>query len=119
MKRAVIEPESAALARFLDAHPGQASCTLARVEVVRAVRLHGAESLQRAHQVVEQLRLVNIDDDLLVDAAGIEPWAVRSLDAIHLAAALSLEDDLEALVTYDRRMQEAAEHQGMRVEAPG
>ena len=118
MKRAVIEPESAALDAFLDAHPEQASCALARVEVIRAVRPHGDEDLERAHEIVRQLRLVQIDDDLLDEAASIDPWTLRSLDAIHVAAAKSLADDLEAVVTYDRRMREAAEANGLRVEAP-
>jgi len=44
---------------------------------------------------------------------------MRSLDAIHLAAALSLGRDLAGMVTYDRRMAEASQALGVRVEAPG
>jgi len=43
---------------------------------------------------------------------------LRSLDAIHLAAALELGDELEAVVTYDSRMSSAAEAQGLDVAAP-
>ncbi len=42
-----------------------------------------------------------------------------SLDAIHLATALELIADLEALVTYDKRLGETAEAAGLTVEAPG
>jgi uncharacterized protein len=44
---------------------------------------------------------------------------MRSLDAIHLAAALSLGRDLAGIVTYDRWMAEAAQTLGLRVAAPG
>ena len=48
--------------------------------------------------------LVGIDDRVL-DAAGVlDPAIVRTLDAIHLATALALGDDVEAVVTYDERM---------------
>ena len=44
---------------------------------------------------------------------------MRSLDAIHLAAALDLGDDLEALVTYDKRLAEGASANGIEPIAPG
>lgn len=45
-------------------------------------------------------------------AALLEPDHVRSLDALHLASALDLGDDLEGLVTYDWDMAEARRHSG-------
>ncbi|HEY2548965.1 MAG TPA: hypothetical protein VGI64_00155 [Streptosporangiaceae bacterium] len=45
------------------------------------------------------------------------PAVLRSLDAIHLAAALDLGDDLEALITYDDQLAEAAQFNGIRVTA--
>jgi uncharacterized protein len=44
---------------------------------------------------------------------------MRSLDAIHLSAALSLGRDLAGIVTYDRRMADGAHALDLRVEAPG
>jgi len=53
------------------------------------------------------------------EAAGtLVPPDLRSLDAIHVAAALSLGDDLGDLVTYDARMVNAAEAQGVNVVSP-
>lgn len=53
------------------------------------------------------------------DRAGdLEPDALRSLDAIHLAAALSIGPDLAVLITYDERLRDAALAQGMLVESP-
>lgn len=38
---------------------------------------------------------------------------MRSLDALHVAVALDLGDDLEGLVTYDTRLTEAAAVNGV------
>jgi len=46
------------------------------------------------------------------------PPEVRSLDAIHLAAARLLDMDLDELVTYDDRMRQAAIAQGLTVSSP-
>lgn len=59
-----------------------------------------------------------IDDDILDVAARIEPVSVRSLDAIHLATAVRLGSDLEALVTYDARMIDGAQALGLKVASP-
>ena len=53
------------------------------------------------------------------DAAGrIGPDDLRSFDAIHLVAALKLGDDLQSLLTYDRRLADAAQGSGIAVLAP-
>jgi uncharacterized protein len=52
-------------------------------------------------------------------AADLEPPGLRSLDAIHLSAAMSLGPDLAGVVTYDERMSEGAQALGLAVEAPG
>lgn len=113
------EAESADLERFLVGRPRQVSCVLAKVELLRAVRLLGPASIARAQELLDQLKLVRIDDALLEDAARLDPLILRSLDAIHLAAALSLGRDLAVLVTYDTRMTAAALQLGITVEAPG
>jgi predicted nucleic acid-binding protein len=51
-------------------------------------------------------------------AAKLEPPSLRTLDAIQLASALSLGDDLGAFVAYDRRLAQAAEVAGIGVLAP-
>lgn len=96
----------------------QVSCRLARVEVLRAVRGRGTDALSRAREVVAGLDLIQLDDALLDTAVGLPVPGLRSLDAIHLAAALSLGDELSALVTYDDRMARAARLLGLEVVAP-
>jgi len=118
VKTVVAEPESAALLRLLRRHRLRVSCGLARTEVVRAVRHLGPRATTRARQVLQRIDLVRLDDALL-DAAGVlDASVLRSLDAVHLAAALTVAAQLEAVVTYDARMAAAARLLGLRVAAP-
>jgi predicted nucleic acid-binding protein len=118
VKLVVSEPESSALRRELRGEPDRASCTLARVEVVRAVRPHGAAAVSRARRLLRHIDLVQLDDELLDAAAMLDGGVLRSLDAIHLAAAQTLGDDLDAVITYDERMTTAARLIGLTVRAP-
>jgi len=74
--------------------------------------------MEGARRQLANIDLIRVDDDLLARATDIEPPTVRSLDAIHLAAALSLGSDLAAIVTYDARMSTAAQALGLPVIAP-
>jgi predicted nucleic acid-binding protein len=118
VKLVIAERESTALRRYLGDEPARASCVLARVEVFRAVRGHGAAAVTRARRLLQRLDLVQIDDELLDAAAALDPRVLRSLDAIHLAAAQLLGDELTAVVTYDRRMTAAAALIDLTVVAP-
>jgi predicted nucleic acid-binding protein len=112
------EPQSATLASYLAGRSEQVSSALARVEVVRAVRPHGESSVERASLLVDGLRLVAVDERVLRAAATIGDAKLRSLDAVHLASAEALEDDLEAIVTYDDRLARAAVALGLPVVSP-
>jgi hypothetical protein len=68
--------------------------------------------------VVNGLELVAIDDRLLDEAAFVDPMIIRSLDAIHLAAAPSLGSDLDVVVSYDQRMLEGARLLGLPTASP-
>lgn len=118
VKLVVREPESDALIHHLTERPNRASCALARVEVVRAVAAHGKAAAARARQLLGRISLLRLDDVLLDEAASMDGAVLRSLDAIHLAAAQALGDDLAELVTYDHRMAEAAQRIGLLVNAP-
>lgn len=119
VKLVVAETESDALAGHLRAHPDRVSCALARVEVIRAVRAHGQQAVIRARQLLQRISLVRVDDLLLDEAAALNHANLRSLDAIHLAAARALGHGLTEVVTFDRRMAHAAERMGLVVAAPG
>jgi predicted nucleic acid-binding protein len=55
---------------------------------------------------------------LLDAAAELQDDTLRSLDAIHLAAAQALGDGLTELITYDRRMATAAAGLSLPTTAP-
>lgn len=118
VKLVVAERESTALRRYLATNPQRVSCALARVEVVRAVGAHGTRAVTRARRLLRSLDLVRLDDELLDEAAALDRSILRSLDAIHLAAARTLGDELTSVVTYDARMRAAADLLGLRVDAP-
>lgn len=119
VKLVVPEPESAALRAFLNRWPELTSAALLRTEAVRALRRSGHHQLVgAARRLLSGIRLIRLDEVLLDRAGDLEPGGLRSLDALHLAAALAVEPDLGVLVTYDARLGEAAEYQGLRVESP-
>lgn len=62
--------------------------------------------------------IVELDETIASAAARVEPPSLRSLDAIQLASALAIGEELEAVVTYDRRMADAARAAGLAVMAP-
>lgn len=119
VKVVVEEAESSALRAFLAAGGARrVSSTLLRTEALRAVRHLGPDALATAREGLRRVDLVGIDDRIL-DAAGIlEPRVLRTLDAIHLATALALGDDLDAIVTYDERMLAAARLMGLTTTTP-
>jgi uncharacterized protein len=119
VKTIIEEPESRALMRWLDAKDQLVACELVRVETVRAVRVSEPGAVPRARQAIATLTLIRLDDALYEAAADLEPASLRSLDAVHLAAALSLGRDLAGVVTYDTRMAEAAGVLDLHIEAPG
>jgi predicted nucleic acid-binding protein len=120
VKLVVAEPESTALVQFLHARPERASSALALVEVPRALRRAGLGTAerQRARRLLTRVALIDVDRRILAVAAALDPPGLRTLDAIHLAAALALGEDLDGFVTYDRRLAEAAERIDLEVVAP-
>ena len=97
---------------------------LCDVEVPRAVRKTDPAALPAAAAVIAKLGQVELDDHVRSLAATVDPSALRSLDAIHLASALSLappqgSNSVDMFVTYDRRLASAARAAGLTVVAPG
>ena len=118
VKLALDEPESRALERYLGG-VRFISSELARTEVIRAVRRRAPARLERAKDIVGQAHLVSVTQGNLTEAGQLDPIGLRSLDAIHLASALALGDELEVFVAYDDRLLTAASQLGMPVASPG
>ena len=115
------EAESASLRRYLRRQGGSPRVTsaLARVEVVRAFVIAGPAAVAQARRELDRMYQITLDQDVLDRAATLTPQVrLRSLDAIHLASAQLLGADLQAVVTYDQRMTDAATALGMVVSAP-
>ena len=119
VKLVVEETESPAVRSFLASSGARrVSSTLLRTESLRAVRHLGPVALATVREGLRRVDLIGIDDRIL-DAAGIlEPAVLRTLDAIHLATAMAVGDDLEAIVTYDERMVDAARLMGLSTATP-
>lgn len=117
-KLVVKEPETAALRRWLRSHDELVSSDLTRTELLRVTRLHAPERVTAARAVLDALHLLVITTDVCERAAMLEPRQLRSLDAVHLASAQQLGDDLDGIVTYDQRLADAAGHLAIPVVSP-
>jgi hypothetical protein len=121
LKLVLAEPERPALERVLSQWPDRVSSVLLPIECRRIVlRAGGPPGLRaRLEKELSGLTLVRLDEVVQKLAGTIGPPELRSLDAIHLATALSLGDLPEAFVTYDRRMAVAGRTLGLNVITPG
>lgn len=118
-KLVVVEAETDALrAWFVAGEREPVSSDLARTELVRTVRRAAPDRLVLARDVLEALTLLEVTTEIFEQAGRLEPAILRTLDAVHLAVALDLGDDLEGVVTYDDRLAAAAIYHGIRVIAP-
>ncbi len=112
------EPGRAATVAFLREHEARATSVLSTVEVPRAVARKRADAALGAAAFVGDLVVVALDRTIVSRAAGLAPPGLRTLDAIHLATALEFGRELDAFVTYDGRLGDAARAMGLPVAAP-
>jgi uncharacterized protein len=63
------------------------------VEVLRVCRRSNADALPEAKMLLAQLDLIPLTSDVIDEAAEVGEVMLRSLDAIHLASALSIRAD--------------------------
>ena len=120
LKLAVREPETAALEAHLASLDGLVASRLAVLECRRAVRRAShVRVLQTVDQVLDALYLLDITQAILDEAAVAGPPLLRSLDAIHLATALSIGDAELEVITYDQPFADAARANGLTVVQPG
>jgi predicted nucleic acid-binding protein len=114
------EPESETLRSWLAerAETGWVSSVLAEVESFRALARYSPGAISRLPSVLDLIEMVEIDPAIRISAQAVAPATVRSLDAIHLATALRFGEQLSSFVTYDKRLADAAEDAGLRVDMP-
>jgi predicted nucleic acid-binding protein len=117
VKLFLLERESEALA--IAAQSWQlASSALLEVEAVLAVRRRRPDAETTVRGMLQGLELIEIDADIRRAAAGVANPHLRSLDAIHVATALSLGDHCATFFAYDQRLIAAARAHGLTVTVP-
>jgi predicted nucleic acid-binding protein len=122
VKLVVREEGTAEMRAWADAEVGRAgalwSSDLLRTEAVRTARRAQPEALSAVRDRLDRMALIVLTTDTFRLAAEINPTSLQTLDAVHLAAALALGDDLDGVVTYDERMAESAQALGIPVVQP-
>src|SRR5437588_3245561 len=124
VKLTIDERESSQLQTALDQWTHIVTSLVSQIELFRVVYRATAGMAQhrdprqwdqlreRARTALSRITLVALDQQVVGLAEAVQPFSLRSLDAIHLATALSV-GGLEALVTYDSRLAQAATANGL------
>jgi uncharacterized protein len=113
------ERETGAFRAALRDWPVQVASELIRVEAVcTARRLGGAEILQRANAALERINLVPLTPEIIELSTDAHTPPLRAMDAIHLATALTLREDLGAVFVYDNDLQAAVLSHELNALAP-
>ena len=113
------EAESNALQAYLaDEQATLVSSVLLVVETRRAVQREAPARMPRADLLLAAVGQVGIGPAVVESASRWPEPMLRSLDAIHLATAMLLGDELEAVISYDTSLTDAAASHGLAVVAP-
>ena len=116
------EPGSVAMRRWLiellDAGGSALTSDLGRTEAYRAVARDKPPALPEARVILDSLLRIRVGEQTHVVAMELGPTVLRTLDALHLAVVLGLDGRCAGIVTYDRRIVEAAESLGIRTVSP-
>ena len=99
---------AASIVNRLHREDGLISSVLFRVELLRLTHRTGTDPA-KAQEIVDRVRLVDINDDVIERACAMTV-ELKSLDAIHLATALLLDDPGDPVTgfTHDARLAHAA-----------
>lgn len=74
--------------------------------------------VSQARAALKAVHLMPIRRDILDAAADLSKLGLRTLDGIHLATALSVKSNIDAFITFDHKLGEAAQALGLRVIQP-
>lgn len=117
VKLILLEAESGAVHRWFTEAPRIATSRVGVVETIRATSRRNHDAAQR-DRVLEEVEIIDLGPAIAAAAAALHPPLLRTLDAIHLATAMALLPDLDAFVTYDDRLADAARAIGLPVVRP-
>ena len=112
------EPDAELIRDALARYDAWWSSALLVVELRRLARREGLE--EAVERVLGHTRLFDVDRTVLDRASRIDPVEVRSLDAIHLDAAVTLagRGEIAAVLTFDQQLKTGCARHGLPVEAP-
>jgi uncharacterized protein len=115
VKLLVEEAESGALAQYLDQpNVETVACLLLETELRRFAVRHAIPQ-QEVTAILDSISLYDLPHSLYYEAGILQGPHLRSLDALHLIAAMRLETDV--IISYDNRMQDAAVELGLKIVA--
>jgi predicted nucleic acid-binding protein len=117
VKLVVEEDESRAMNRWYVEAERLVTSRVGHVETVRAASRRDHDPARR-DLVLAGVEVFEFNAGVAAVAAGLRPPLLRTLDAIHVATALALMPELDAFVTYDDRLAEAARAVGLSVVRP-
>ena len=117
VKLVLPEPESDAMLRVAGDGPVLTS-VIGRIELERAVRRMEEFDEARLAAVLAGVEILPVHVAISAIAGSLSPSNLRTLDAIHLASAIAMRDDLTAFYCYDERLADAAREHGLPVVAP-
>lgn len=119
VKLVLSESESGPLRAYLAATSRRLTSRIAEVELSRAVgRVARPGDEAQVSAVLAGLQFIELDNRITAVAASVGPPTLRSLDALHLASALAVREELDTVITYDTRLADAARAAGLEVVAP-
>ena len=118
VKLLITEPESAELRRWIRGRD-LFSSDLLRTEARHAVADEPDEVGRQCERLLEEIPKIRLVPAVLDRAGELPGRRLRSLDAIYLACALRLGDDLSGIVSYDVRQLAAAKDLGIHTSSPG
>ena len=115
------EKETAALVQWQKDMAGEppqfVSSDVIRTELMLAATGWGVPAAE-VQPLINSLTLIRVTSAVCESAGRLSGMGLRSLDAIHLASAMLLSGSLESIVTYDKRMLDAARHLGLSAISP-
>jgi predicted nucleic acid-binding protein len=113
------EPETNAFRTALRDWPVQVASELIRVEAICTARRLGDEDvLKRANEALERINLIPISPEIIELATAAHTPPLQAMDAIHLATALTMREDLGAIFVYDNDLHAAAQAHNLNPLAP-
>ena len=120
VKMIVAEQHSPDLVAWVQTmNPAFVASDLLKIEALRSARRIDPSVVKATRDALRSVHFIALSSDVCELAADLEPAVLRSLDAAHVATALGIGDDLDAVITYDQRLAEACANVGLDVVAPG